>query len=125
MKKKPDPKQSAVATAHLTNPAMAPQIEVSTIGQEICHFRCRSAEFFVGDNGAMSMTRLLCFLSFFPASFVVVNTSSADTLGWYLSAYVLGYVGGKVTDVFMKDRPASEAPKVTINQPEKVSVNRN
>lgn len=48
------------------------------------------------------MTRLLCFLSFFPASYVVIETSNEGTLGWYLGAYVLSYVGGKTADVFNK-----------------------
>jgi len=41
------------------------------------------------------MSRLLCFLSFFPASYVVIETKNSDALGWYLGAYVAGYVGGK------------------------------
>lgn len=123
--KKKDPKPNAVVTAPKTSHATAQPTEVTTLKEELCHFRCRSSEFFVGDNGMMSMTRLLCFLSFFPASYVVIQTNNADTLGWYLGAYVLGYVGGKATDIFMKDRPASEPAKVTINQPEKVNVSGN
>lgn len=82
----------------------------------------RYIEFFEGDNGRLSMTRLLCFLSFFPASFVVVETLSENALGWYLGAYVVGYVGGKGADVFMKDRLPKEPQNVTINQPERVNV---
>ena len=48
------------------------------------------------------MTRLLCFLSIFPSSYVVVRTLDEGTLSWYLGAYVLGYVGGKATDAFRK-----------------------
>lgn len=44
------------------------------------------------------MTRLLCFLSFFPASYVVCVKPDEGTLGWYLGAYVIGYVGGKFAD---------------------------
>ena len=45
------------------------------------------------------MSRLLCFLAFFPASYVVVATKSSEALGWYLSAYAAAYVGGKATDL--------------------------
>ncbi len=56
-------------------------------------------EFFEDDGGHYSMTRLLCFLSFFPASWVVIQHGGEGTLGWYLGAYVLGYTGGKAVDV--------------------------
>lgn len=58
----------------------------------------RWVEFFEGEKNRLSMTRLLCFLSFFPASWVVIQDAGADTLGWYVGAYVLGYVGGKLSD---------------------------
>lgn len=58
----------------------------------------RFVEFFEGEGGVLSMTRLLCFLSFFPSSYVVIVTKSENALGWYLGAYVLGYVGGKTID---------------------------
>ena len=61
----------------------------------------RLNQFFEGEDGRLSMTRLMVFLSFGPASWVVVNESSSETLGWYLGAYVLGYVGGKGADAFM------------------------
>ena len=51
--------------------------------------------FFSDKKGNLSMSRLLCFLAFFPASYVVIETKNSDTLGWYLGAYVAGYVGGK------------------------------
>lgn len=64
---------------------------------------------FEGDDGRLSMTRLLCFLSFGPSSYVVVATQSENALGWYLGAYVLGYVGGKTTDIFMKPKGGQNA----------------
>jgi hypothetical protein len=84
----------------------------------------RFLEFFEDQDGGLSMTRLLCFLSFFPASYVVITTKSVDTLAWYLGAYVLGYVGGKTTDIFMKNRPPAEPSTTnnTFNQAEKVNV---
>lgn len=66
----------------------------------------RWIEFYEGDDGHLSMTRLLCFLSFFPASWVIVTKGNEAMLGWYLSAYVLGYVGGKFTDMLGKPRVA-------------------
>jgi len=62
----------------------------------------RLAEFFEGDDHVLSMTRLLCFLSFFPSSYVVVYTKSDAALGWYLGSFVLGYVGGKGCDAFKR-----------------------
>lgn len=82
----------------------------------------RYIEYFEGDNGRLSMTRLLMFMSFFPASYVIVINPSEATLGWYLGAFVASYVGGKGADVFMKDKPPQEPANVTINQPEKVNV---
>jgi hypothetical protein len=79
----------------------------------------RWVEFFEGDNRRLSMTRLLCFLSFAPASYVVVTTRSDSVLGWYLSAYVLGYVGGKVSDMLGRPREHRETATLTISQPDK------
>lgn len=64
----------------------------------------RLIEFFENDNKRLSMTRLLCFLSFIPASYVLLKAPSEGMIGWYLGAYVLGYVGGKGADVFMKGK---------------------
>ena len=58
----------------------------------------RWIEFFEADEGQLSMTRLLCFMSFFPSSFVVISTKSDEALAWYLGAFCLGYVGGKFSD---------------------------
>jgi len=59
----------------------------------------RFHEFFEAENKEFSMSRLLCFMSFFPASYVVIINKNADSLGWYLGAYVLGYVGGKFANI--------------------------
>lgn len=58
------------------------------------------AEFFEDDKGALSMGRLMFFLSFFPASFVVLYSEDTDALGLYLGAYAVSYVGGKCADVY-------------------------
>lgn len=86
--------------------------------EEVRQFKCRSIEFFEGDNGLLSMTRLLCFLSFFPASYVVMASKNEGTLGWYLGAFVISYVGGKVTDVY-----GLKPNKPVINAPRADSVN--
>lgn len=67
----------------------------------------RWVEFFEGDSNRLSMARLLCFLSFFPSSFVVIDTKDSNALGWYLGAYVVGYVGGKFGDALAKPKPGT------------------
>ena len=47
----------------------------------------RFAEFFRDDNERMSMTRLMLFLSFFPASYLAIEINDSDALMWYLGAY--------------------------------------
>lgn len=69
----------------------------------------RWIELFEGDNGRLSMTRLTVFLSFFPASIVLMRASTETIYGLYLGAYVIGYLGGK-----WADRP--QGNPVTINQ---------
>jgi len=62
----------------------------------------RWVEFFEGTEGRLSMSRLLCFMTIFPASYVLCSTQTDEALGWYLGAYVLGYVGGKASDTFKR-----------------------
>jgi hypothetical protein len=70
----------------------------------------RLAEFFEGENSYLSMGRLLAFMSFFPASWVILTHPGAETLGWYVSAYVLGYIGGKGVDMLKtKEKPNAGA----------------
>lgn len=78
----------------------------------------RSIEFFESDDARLSMTRLLCFLSFWPASWVIVVKGNEAMLGWYLSAYVLGYVGGKISDQLGKPK----AQPVHVDNVETVNV---
>ena len=59
-------------------------------------------DFFCDEKGSLSMSRLLCFLAFWPASYVVIVTKSSETLGWYLSAYAAAYVGGKIGDTMKR-----------------------
>ena len=51
------------------------------------------------------MSSLLCFLSFIPATVELWRINSDNALGWYLGAYVLGYVGGKGCDAMRRDKP--------------------
>ena len=80
--------------------------------------------FFEDEERVPSMTRLLCFLSFFPASWVVVKTSEADTLAWYLSAYTASYIGGKAAAGLGKlSKPTIRTDKVeNINASGDVNV---
>lgn len=72
-------------------------------------------EFFEADDGRSSMTRLLMFLAFFPASYVVIvnskNSNIGDLLGWYLGAFVCGYLGGKGAECFNRSRPLVDTQK--------------
>jgi hypothetical protein len=55
-------------------------------------------QFFYNDDNKPSMTRLLCFISIWPSSYLVISKGSTEIFGWYVTAYVLGYVGGKVAE---------------------------
>lgn len=68
----------------------------------------RLVQFFEANNGRLSMSRLLCFLSFFPATQLVMSINTAEALGYYLGAYVLSYVGGKLSDKTFKDNDRGE-----------------
>lgn len=55
-------------------------------------------EFFQGEDGRLSMTRLLCFLAFFPATYLTIILGTETAQGIYLSTYALSYLGGKGFD---------------------------
>ncbi len=61
----------------------------------------RWVEMFEADSGRLSMMRLTMFLSFFPASYVIIAEPTETMFGLYLGAYVVGYLGGKFADVSM------------------------
>jgi hypothetical protein len=71
----------------------------------------RWVEFFEGENNRLSMMRLTVFGSFFPASYVVVATKNETIFGWFVSVYVLGYVGGKGADVIGRAKNAKPSIK--------------
>lgn len=60
----------------------------------------RVAEFFEDSDGHLSMTRLLAFMSFFPASSVLGVSHTDNALTVYLGAYVLQLVGSKGVDAY-------------------------
>lgn len=59
----------------------------------------RINEFFEDDRGRLSMTRLVVFLTWPPATWIVLNQH--DQLANYLGAYVISYALGKGADIFM------------------------
>lgn len=77
----------------------------------------RFAEFFEGDNGRLSMPRLMVFCTLPISSYVVVLHD--DQLVNYLGAYVISYAVGKVSGIWMKDDEnavASSESQTTIVQ---------
>lgn len=55
----------------------------------------RWIEFFEGENGRLSMTRLTCFSAFFPSTYLLIVSGTEMMMLYYLGAFVLGYIGGK------------------------------
>lgn len=47
----------------------------------------RAVEFFEGLGNRLSMMRLMLFISFFPASYVLLKNGTTEALGVYLGAY--------------------------------------
>ena len=78
-------------------------------------------DFFLGDAGNKSMPRLLSFLAYFPASIVLFtikdDDAKANALIAYLGAFVLQYIGGKVSDIFMKEKPNVTETTTRITTP--------
>lgn len=64
----------------------------------------RLLEFMEDERDKLSMGRLLSFLSFFPASLVLLSLPSEGMLGIYLTAYGVGYLGGKGIDIVASRR---------------------
>ena len=77
----------------------------------------RCIEFWEGDDGRLSMTRLTMLLAFIPSTYVLVENPSEGMMGWYLGAFVGGYVGGKFGDAVGRQRPSMHVDNV-----EEVSV---
>lgn len=62
----------------------------------------RIIEFFQNDQGELSMTRLLMFLSWPAATVVLFHIQTTEALGLYMATYVGGYTGGKFADKINK-----------------------
>lgn len=77
-------------------------------------------EFFEDNDGGLSMSRLLCFLSFWPSAYVVVVATPVERstiLGLFLGAYAITYVGGKGIDAWRTantDRPEGGDTHVSV-----------
>jgi len=56
----------------------------------------------------MSMTRLTCFMAFFPATYLLVTAGTENMMLYFLGAFVVGYIGGKGADA-MASVAASKA----------------
>lgn len=55
-------------------------------------------EFFENEKGGLSMQRLLQFLAFLPATWLVLLIGTEAALGIYLGAFVLNTLGNKFFD---------------------------
>lgn len=51
----------------------------------------RLTEFFEGENKRLSMPRLCMFMSFWPATAVMLWKQEADIFAWYLSSFAAAY----------------------------------
>lgn len=70
-------------------------------------------EFFEDENGKLQMSRLLSFLSFFPGTGVLLSTPPEHietVFGIYMGAFVLGYVGGRVSERIRIGQPDLAVP---------------
>lgn len=64
----------------------------------------RLLEFLEDDASKLSLSRLLSFLSFWPASWVLLVLPTEGMLGIYLTAYGVAYLGGKGLDAMATRR---------------------
>jgi len=58
----------------------------------------RAMQFFEGEGSTLSMARLLVFLAFWPAAYVVIIKPGSDTLTIFLTAFVAQYGLSKFGD---------------------------
>lgn len=58
-------------------------------------------QLFEGEGSNLSMTRLLCFMSFFPATYMALTLMTENALTIYVGCYALAYLGGKVGDAIV------------------------
>jgi len=75
----------------------------------VVDFITKARQFFEGENGVLSMTRLLCFLSFFPASLIAMRLCTETSLSIYVGCYALSYLGGKLSDAVLMNQAKKNA----------------
>lgn len=80
---------------------------------------CRTLEFFEGIDHKLSMTSLLKFAAFFPASVITYTIHTETALAVFLTAYVVDSGVSKIADV-MKNKKSS--PSVMSEGPTTVNV---
>lgn len=68
----------------------------------------RFAEFLEGENRVLSMARLLTFMSWFPATGIVIYLRTTEALSVYLGAFVLNSVANKGIDVYGRKKNAKD-----------------
>jgi len=77
-------------------------------------------EFFEGEDGRLSMTRLIVLMTFPPATWVLLD--DGDQLANYLGFYVGGYAAGKASDIFMKGNGNASSNQVVETDSYSVAV---
>jgi len=73
---------------------------------------CRTLEFFEGPDQRLSMSALLKFCAFFPASVIAYKLNNADALLIYVGAFVLDSATTKLAGVFNKRIESKLVPSV-------------
>ncbi len=82
----------------------------------------RLIEFFEGDNGRLSMTRLTCFMAFFPATYLLLVAGTENMLLYFLGAFVVGYIGGKGFDAMTSSAEAKASGPAPVIVPDAKNV---
>lgn len=59
----------------------------------------RWLEFFTGEGDTLSMARLLSFMAFFPASYILLKVQTLEMFIGYIGAFVANGVINKFLDV--------------------------
>jgi len=70
--------------------------------------RLRLFDFFKDSTGYASMTRLILFMSFFPASYLAIKINDADALMWYLGAYAGLAANNKWVEASQKNKKTKD-----------------
>jgi hypothetical protein len=68
-------------------------------------------EFFHDEKQRLSMSKLTLFMSFFPATIVLLYYHTEYMFSWYISVYALGYAAGKGLNVLGDTKNARTSRK--------------